>query len=254
MSYSQLITPNPNIPCKPGWCLQYVRQTFGLAGVHPSATAGWNASPTQHPDLKFPEGVWVPVWFGMASEPLGHVVLRAPDGSIYSTSDNSTVPHHHPDLSDLIRYYARAGVPLTYRGWTEDIEDVPVIAADSSIKFESAIITPTPSEEDDMSDAQYNELIRKLDAVIDDAHRTRGVADAIESDGIRARIVAIDTRTASLVETTKYIKGPDEPQIYEIIDGTGELRNVGGPEWEATKDTKGLRILPQPAIDRLLGK
>ena len=146
----QLITPNPNIPCTPGWCLQYVREAFGIyPGVYPSATAGWNASPTKHRDWNFPDGHWVPVWFGIAKEPLGHVVLLAPDGSVFSTSDNSTLPHHHPNLEDLMNYYAAADLPLTYRGWTEDIEGVTVVDLGSaSLGYDGEITTPT--EEDDM--------------------------------------------------------------------------------------------------------
>lgn len=161
MTYRQLITPNPNIACEPGWCLKYVRETFGLPARYASATEAWNASTTKHTGLDFPEGVWVPLWFGLASEPLGHVVNRAPDGSIYSTSDNSTVPHHHPNLSDLIRYYANAGVPLTYRGWTEDVAGYPVIAADG-INFES--ITTIPLE-DDMTPEEKKLLFEVLDTL-----------------------------------------------------------------------------------------
>lgn len=155
----QLITPNPNIPCKPGWCLQYVRQTFGLAGVHPSATAGWAASLTKHRDQNFPEGVWVPLWFFMEDEPLGHVVLRAPDGSIYSTTDLSTTPRRHPSLSDLMRIYAGAGLPLTYLGWTEDIEGVAVVDGSASLAY-AGDITPETVQEDDMPITQADaELI-----------------------------------------------------------------------------------------------
>jgi hypothetical protein len=83
----------------------------------------------------------VPVWFSLATEPAGHVALRAPDGGVYSSSDAGTsVPHHHPSLDDLISYYA-AGNPLTYLGWTEDVAGSPVIA-DSSIGYESTTITP----------------------------------------------------------------------------------------------------------------
>jgi hypothetical protein len=127
--FTQRITPNPNISCKPGWCLEYVRRTFGQPAVpgYGTATAGWNNSKTQHRDRNFPAGVAVPVWYALANEPAGHVVLRLPDGSVYSTSDLGTVPHHHPDLADLERYYAKYGMTLTYRGWTEDIQGTPVI-------------------------------------------------------------------------------------------------------------------------------
>lgn len=141
MSYAQLITPNPHIPCLPGWCLQYVRQTFGLPAAYPTATAAWDASDTQHRGRDFPAGLWHPVWYGLGDkEPAGHVVLRAPDGTVFSTSDNSTIPHHHPDLDDLENYYAGWGWPLTYRGWTEDVAGYSVI---------------TPTEEDPMVDPQW---------------------------------------------------------------------------------------------------
>lgn len=153
---TQLIRPNPNIPCTPGYCLQYVRMTFGLNGVYDSATDGWNASPTQHRDWNFPAGLSVPVWFGIAAEPRGHVVLLQPDGSVYSTSDDSTIPHHHPSLADLMNYYARVGLPLIYRGWTEDIEDVQVIdIGEGSIGPAGEITTP---KEDTLSAAEVQQI------------------------------------------------------------------------------------------------
>ena len=126
----QLITPNPNIACKPGWCLQYVRQTYGLPAAYPTATAAWNASTSKHRDRLFPKGMWTPVWFALAREPAGHVALMAPDGSVYSTSDLGNVPHHHLDLSDLMNFYARYDMTLTYLGWTEDVAGYPVMASD----------------------------------------------------------------------------------------------------------------------------
>lgn len=127
MTFIQTIMPTPNIWCRPGYCLEYVRKTFGQPPVHPTATAAWNASKTQHRDRNFPVNVWVAVWYGLEGEPAGHVVLRAPDGSCYSTSDLTNTPHHHPDLFDLERYYAYYDMPLTYRGWTEDVQGIPVI-------------------------------------------------------------------------------------------------------------------------------
>ena len=127
MSYVQVITPEPDIPCKPGWCLEYVNDSFGVNAVYDSATDAWNASTTKHRDQNYPEGLWVPLWFSMITQPLGHVVLRSPDGSIYSTSDNSTIPHHHPSLEHLMSYYSYYGQPLHYLGWTEDVEGTPVI-------------------------------------------------------------------------------------------------------------------------------
>lgn len=128
--FSQAITPTPHIACQPGWCLQYVRQTFGLPARYDSATEAWTKSKSQHPDRNFPSGVWLPVWYGLDNEPAGHVVLRAPDGSVYSTSDLKNTPHHHPNLEDLEAYYAYYGMPLSYRGWTEDVAGYPVLNSD----------------------------------------------------------------------------------------------------------------------------
>ena len=154
MTYIQVITPNPDVPCTPGWCLQYVRQAYGLPARYSSATEAWDNSTSQHTDWDFPD-CWVPVWFSLATEPAGHVALLAPDGSVYSSSDaNTSTPHHHPSLDDLISYYA-AGNPLTYLGWTEDVASYPVIA-DSSIGYESATITPL---EDTLSAAEVDAIV-----------------------------------------------------------------------------------------------
>lgn len=152
MSFQQIVTPNPDIPCQPGWCLQYVRQAFGAPVVEPSATAGWNNAKYRHEDMNFPEGCWVPLWFSIPGIPEGHVVLRAPDGSIYSTSTPGITPYHHPSLEHLIWYYGPRVQPqyqlsLQYLGWSEDISNVRVVQ-ESGIQFQSESITPL--EEDDM--------------------------------------------------------------------------------------------------------
>lgn len=146
MSYRQVIAPNPHIKCAPGWCLKYVRETFGLPARHPTATAAWEASTSKHRDRNFPAGVWLAVWYGLANEPAGHVVLRAPDGSCFSTTNLSTIPRHHPNLADLERVYARANMALSYRGWTEDVAGSTVITANT--------VTPQSTNEDYMPSAK----------------------------------------------------------------------------------------------------
>lgn len=125
--YTQNITPNPNIPCTPGWCLDYVRRTFGLPAHYGTAMEAWNASGPKHVgSLQFPAND-VPVFFALAGVPAGHVALRMRDGSVYSSSDLGNTPHHHPSLTDLEAYYAHYGKPLTYLGWTEDCAGTRVI-------------------------------------------------------------------------------------------------------------------------------
>lgn len=146
----QLITPNPNIECYPGWCLMYVRQAFGLDGLYPSARAGWNAAKYKHRDRSFPPGRWVPVWFSLDGNEFWHVALMAPDGAVYSTSDPSNTPHRHPNIDHLLAYYWRLGP--TFLGWTEDIEGVSVVGGDT-INLSSSIITP--QGDDDMAAVEY---------------------------------------------------------------------------------------------------
>jgi hypothetical protein len=111
--------------------LQYVRQTFGLPAVEPSATAGWANAKFKHTDKNFPDA-WVPLWFSIDTIPEGHVVLRAPDGRIYSTSTNTKTPYVHPNLDHLIWFYGDRVEPqyrlnLRYLGWSEDISNTRVV-------------------------------------------------------------------------------------------------------------------------------
>lgn len=123
MSYRQLVTPNPSVPCRPGWCLKYVADAYGgnFPQVYPSATAAWNAAQFKHQDQNFPTNIDVPVWFSVRGVPEGHVAIRMADGSVYSTtSSTATKAVRHPNMQDLINAYAPYN-PLTYLGWTEDL-------------------------------------------------------------------------------------------------------------------------------------
>lgn len=205
---TQLVTPNPNIWCRPGWCLQYVREAFGIPrGVQPTATAGWEASSTKHRDWNFPSGVWVPLWFSLRYVPAGHVALMAPDGSVYSTSDDSNTPHHHPDLNDLINYYNRYGQPITYLGWTEDIENVTVIdTGAASYGYDGEITTPT--EEDDMFTDQDRDRINWIWE-----HLTPGKSGYKEAGSVALEVTAAKTAA--------------ESALAQMLPGVSGQRNAG---------------------------
>ena len=159
MTYQQLVVPDPDIPTKPGWCLQYVRQAFGAPVVEPTATAGWFNAKRRHTGTDFPAGCWVPVWFELDTEPAGHVALLAPDGSVYSTtSPTGNRATHHRSLADLYNAYAPYN-PLTWRGWTEDISGVRVVQ-ETQLSYES--VTPTPVQEDTVTPEQMDQLIIRL--------------------------------------------------------------------------------------------
>lgn len=147
MSFTQRITPNPYIPAKSGWCLQYVRQAFDLPAAYPTATAAWNASKSQHRDRNYPKGVWFPVWWSIDGVPAGHVALVDPSGRVFSTSDLDPTPIHiHPNVADVESYYARHGLTLRYRGWTEDVAGTPVIAPKTAPKKKDELDMATPQE------------------------------------------------------------------------------------------------------------
>lgn len=147
----QLVNPTPIIPATGGWCLQYVRQAFGLPARYNDATEAWEKSTSKHRDRNFPPGLWTPVWYGIAENPLGHVILLAPDLTVYSTSDYSGWPVHHNSLADLEAFYAYYGLTLQYRGWTEDVAGYAVLGAsptnaNSNTKEEDFLMALTASE------------------------------------------------------------------------------------------------------------
>lgn len=146
----QLIIPNPQIPCTPGMCLVYVRETFSIGPKYPSAIANWSASTRKHRNKQFPISTWVPIWFSLSDNPHGHVALRQPDGSIWSASSpTATSPIRHTSLEDIQSYYDGR---LTYLGWTEDVEDVQIVGrvGDSVQKLSLAHSesAPMPRSED----------------------------------------------------------------------------------------------------------
>jgi hypothetical protein len=158
----QLVTPTPIIPCVGGWCLQYVRQAFNLPARYDDATEAWNKSTSKHMDRNFPPGLWTPVWYGIVENPLGHVVLHAPDGRVYSTSDYSGWPVIHNSLADLEAFYAYYGLTLQYRGWTEDVAGYAVLGG-STINVEST----TKKEEDFFMALTASEAIARIERYLD---------------------------------------------------------------------------------------
>jgi len=203
MTFTQLVIPNPDIDCQPGWCLQYVRQAFGAPIVEPTATAGWANAQFKHEDRNFPENCFVPVWFSLTTEPAGHVALMCPDGSVYSTSDDSTVPHHHPSLDDLIAYYWRN--PLTYLGWTEDISNVRVVESELDMAQEIEI---TAVQAESIVEATVNRLWDKLD------NKVR--ISAVQAESI---VAATTGRTTSAIEdAASIVDSIPEEYAQKVLD------------------------------------
>lgn len=198
---TQLIKPNPDIPCKPGWCLAYVNEAFRVPKRFPTAMSAWLNSETQHRDYGFPDDVWVPLWFSLKNEPAGHVVLRAPGGAVYSTTHpTSNVPTKHPNLEHLMMSYSYYN-PLTYLGWTEDVEGTYVIT------LEDDFMAMTPEKE--------NEFWRVLSEIHTAAVSLPGQREPFEYwTHIGNAVARIDTASAdSIVQSI-----PDN-LAQQVLDG-----------------------------------
>lgn len=228
--FTQAITPNPDIWCRPGWCLEYVRTAFGLPAVHPSATANWEASATKHRDRAFPAGVTVPVWYGVAGVPEGHVVLRMADGSVYSTTNaNSNTPRHHPNLADLERIYAGAGLPLTYRGWTEDVAGTRVITQkEDDMKIDDI----TPAAAGKIADAVFFKgFARQGPGVTKDTNLGAHVA-WLDSNllGLRNQITAQQAQVKSLIGAVAALSQGEAFDQAKLLAGVESAAAAGVAE------------------------
>lgn len=184
MSFTQVITPNPNIPCKPGWCLEYVAKAFGVFGQgvgQPSATAAWQFALTKgtaHTDRNF-DGLWVPVYFTLIGVPDGHIVVKAPDNSIYSSSSvTSNTPVYHTSIETLNQYY---GGKLGLLGWSEDLNGIKIVKEESMVTIEQAV---------------YNDLVQ---------WKKDGIALAAQVKVLQKQLTAVGD-TALAKETNSMVK------------------------------------------------
>ena len=218
MAYRQLVAPNPNVPCQPGWCLKYVADAYGggYPVVYPSATAAWNGAQFKHQDQSFPAGVAVPVWFSIRNVPEGHVAIRMPDGSVYSTtSGTSNRAVHHPNMQDLLNAYAPYN-PLTYLGWTEDLAGKRLVINDGG---------------DDMADKINLDTARIL---------THGV---LARNGLAGRIQALDGSTDADLNANHVGKELTNSYVQGLFL-SGE-----GRQWRDTSDANSI-----PGINQRLAQ
>jgi hypothetical protein len=226
MSYTQKITPKPLAPkAEEGMCLQYVRQTFGLPVRYGSATEAWLNSPSQHRDRNYPQGVWFPVWWALDKNANGHVALVAPDGRVYSTSNLNPNPLKvHPNVADVEAYYARYGMKLTYRGWTEDVAGTPVIT-DFGLAAQGAI-------------NQGGLTVADIDSI------TQQLAD------IQAKLAPISTDSGK-VDLRQFIADGTRA-AQKAADQTGPINVDGGQEGIRDFIAKGTRAA-QASAAKLAG-
>lgn len=144
-----------------GLCLRFVRTALGIPAVYPSAIAAWKGAQNKHTAGPPPAGAPV-FWSGGA---YGHIALSVGGGRVLST-DIRRRGHVDEVAIDLV--HDRWG--LTYLGWSEDLNGRPVDLAGRPTKPAQPKDAPAPSprEDDDMSQAQYDALMKAIDEVKED--------------------------------------------------------------------------------------
>ena len=98
----------------PGMCEKFVRTSFGLPAMYPTATAaylGSKADGTIYTDKMPPAGV--PVYWSIPGNPAGHVALSIGGGKAISTSNENMSGANGIVTIDISRY--KGG----YRGWSD---------------------------------------------------------------------------------------------------------------------------------------
>lgn len=133
--YVQVKDANWRIPYRGGWCLQYVREAFGIKAVHPDATKAWKAKDFYQHKGQPPKGITVPVFFSLGSTKQGHVAIRLDDLMVASSTQagRHSKGYLHKNINDLIKLYAKYNEGCTYLGWKEGINGVRVVRYEPTI-------------------------------------------------------------------------------------------------------------------------
>jgi hypothetical protein len=225
-------------------CLQYVRQAFGLPIRYGSATEAWNNSPSQHRDRNYPSGVWFPVWWALDTNVYGHVALVAPDGSVYSTSNLNPYPlKKHPSIADVEAYYARYGMTLTYRGWTEDVAGYPVIApatinaqSSTTTKEDEFLMALTASQAIDRIERYLNAPIAAIPEKVWEETVVHGGTHSVRTELVQTRkqVIALTAAVAALSKnpaltadqiTAAVVKGLEDAVVDVDVTVNGGAAN-----------------------------
>jgi hypothetical protein len=174
-----------------GYCLQFTRECFAVAAYYASAIDAWNGSKYPHPDDRHPP-LAVPVFFHSPNI-YRHVAFHCGDGRVISTWN-----------ADIRAYSSISAMEQAfgpYLGWSEDLNGVTVY-----------------TEEDDMSDSQYQALRDELDWI----HKRLGGSTSWPD--VTERLDAQDKRLNALEDDTSWLKArtggtvdPDSTNVTEYL-------------------------------------
>jgi hypothetical protein len=111
-----------NMSWPQGYCLQWVRNCFGVAARYYDAAEAWDQAERKHRTNKgrhCPRNV--PVWWTGGSSGHGHVALSVGGGYCISTDAAGPGRNAKVRIDDLTTQWG-----LNFRGWSEDINGVRV--------------------------------------------------------------------------------------------------------------------------------
>lgn len=149
-TYKQLVKPNLNQQSAAGWCLFFVRSSFGVPEYSATATIAANKTRYRHATKNMPNAM-VPVWFwhqgdyGEGWREYGHVVNWVPGRGFLSSPGSGFGQEWLPSIAAV-----EARFNCRFRFWSEDIGGVRVVRPTST----PTPITPpssTSEEEDSMN-------------------------------------------------------------------------------------------------------
>jgi hypothetical protein len=181
----------PNAMPASGYCLQFVRECFGVGSYYASAIDAWNGSQTQHPGDRNPPPA-VPMYFTSPSQ-YDHVVFWA-GGDEIETTFNADVRQYVGNAISRIE----SDFDGHYLGWCEDINGVTVYA-------------PTGAGEDlDMTPDEVRSIVQQE------------ATNALRAEGVSGAA----TWSLGQYANGGYTVGSQAQKI--IRDTTGELLTING--------------------------
>jgi hypothetical protein len=248
MSYKQLVTPNPMVPCRPGWCLAYVQDAFNTAHLYANARIAWEQAKFKHTDR--PTGIWVPIYFDDKRIDEDHIAVLAPDGSVYSSSSaTSTVPTHHSSIDDTIKAY---GYNLVYRGWSEELAGTIIVKEQGDIMDKETVnlmylfaeIVPANEFRLNYWNGKPTKELAKALYEVDNKPVREKIASIPAKDNEISALKAEKSNLTSLLATEKAAKQKAEQLIVEKANALVEAEKA-----LQSKDAEIVELKKQAEID-----
>lgn len=158
MSYKQIITPNLDDKTlvvyhngKPlqswcGWCLAVTDACYGISPFASTALNAWNIENTKHMNKDLPQKCYVPIFYDGDKNNWGHVAIAYKEGDMITIWSSPYTNKPYFDVfrgTDAIEQLIRMGYGKRFLGWTEGLNNIPVV----SWQDDPIPVPPTPEPE-----------------------------------------------------------------------------------------------------------